>query len=198
MTRRRTDEGFTLLETMVALGIVGAVMASLLAFFVDSGAVLRRQADTQVAVHLAAGAMDYVSQLPGENVLLGRTEQAVRAQWRASAAQAHLHPTRTELAWHNPATATPSPIQTLPTTGQPIEINGDATPYERWWYIGRCWQPPTGGDCVVMPAHQRDQSVAMFRIIVAITWPSPDCPDHQCQYATAMLTEHHMQDPTWQ
>lgn len=193
----RGDEGFTLLETMIALAVVGTVMAGLALFFVNSGTALRRQSDTQTAVQLAAGAMDYVSQLPGDNVLLGRTQQAVQAQWQAPGVPAYLDPARTELAWQDPATPASASVQGLPTTPERITVNGTATKFQRWWYVGLCWEPHGGGDCVVVPSQNRAQSVAMFRIVVAIIWPSPDCANSQCQYVGAMLAERSLDDPTW-
>lgn len=199
MSRRRTaDDGFTLLETIVALGIVGTVMASLAVFFVGSETALRRQADTQVAIQLTAGAMDYVSQLPGDNVLLGRTQQAVQAQWQAPGVEAYLGPARAEPAWQDPTLPTPSSVQGLPTAPQAVTVNNEATPYQRWWYVGRCWQTRIGGDCAVVPATQRDESVEMFRIVVVITWPSPGCPGNRCQYLATMLTERGLVDPVWE
>ncbi len=192
----RPDDGFTLLETIVALGIVGTVMASLAVFFTRSATVQHRQADMQVAAQIAAGSMDYVSQLPGENVLLGRTQTAVQAQWQAPAASTYL--ARTEPAWQDPALPASAAVQGLPTTPETIRMTDDAPPYERWWYVGSCWQPPTGGDCVVVPPGLRSQHVRMYRVVVAITWPSSICTGGRCEYATTMLTEGTLEDPTWE
>jgi hypothetical protein len=38
----------------------------------------------------------------------------------------------------------------------------------------------------------------MYRVIVAITWPSPNCTAGLCQYVAAMLIESTLDDPTWQ
>jgi hypothetical protein len=38
----------------------------------------------------------------------------------------------------------------------------------------------------------------MYLVVVIITWPSPDCAAHQCQYVATMLTESTVDDPTWQ
>lgn len=201
MKRHRSgpaDQGLTLLETVVALGIVGTVMASLAVFFIRSATVQHRQADTQFAAQLAAGSMDYVSQLPGANVLLGRTQAEVEAQWQAPAASTYLDPARTELAWQDPALPESSAVQGLPTAPETIQLTGAATPYQRWWYVGHCWQTATGGDCVVVPPSQRGQRVQMYRIVVAVTWRSPDCPGHQCQHVATMLTESTLDDPTWE
>ena len=196
MSRRPTrpaDGGFTLLETMVALGIVGTVMASLSVFFVRSATVEHRQADVQVAAQLATSSMDYVSQLPAQNVLLGRTQAAVQNEPGVST---YLD-SRTELAWQDPSLPASTTVQGLPTAPEAIRLTGDSTPYQRWWYVGSCWQPATGGNCVVVPTAQRSLYAQMYRIVVAITWPSPDCAGGQCQYVASMLTEATLDDPTW-
>jgi prepilin-type N-terminal cleavage/methylation domain-containing protein len=197
VSRHRADEGFTLVETMVALGIVGTVMASLAVFFVRSSTLQHQQADTQVAVQLAAGSMDYVSQLPGSNVLLGRTQAAVQAEWQAPAASAYLAATRTEPAWQDPLLPASTAVQGLPTAPETIQLTTDSTPYQRWWYVGSCWQAKTGGDCTVVTSALRNLYVPMYRVVVVITWNSPVCSG-LCQYVAAMLTESTLDDPTWQ
>ncbi|WP_067499026.1 prepilin-type N-terminal cleavage/methylation domain-containing protein [Actinoplanes sp. TFC3] len=201
MNRRRIapgDEGFTLLETIVALGIVGAVMASLAGFFVRSEILQHQQADTQTAVQLAIDSMDYVSQLPGENLVLGRTQAAVQDEWQAPGVSTYLDPARTTLVWQDTTLPASSTVQGLPTAPETMQMSGDETPYQRWWYVGLCWQAKAGGDCTVVPSVLRSQYVAMYRVIVAITWPSPACTTGQCQYLATMLTESTLDDPTWQ
>jgi prepilin-type N-terminal cleavage/methylation domain-containing protein len=200
MKRCRADRGFTLVETMVALGIVGTVMASLSVFFVRSATVQHRQADTQVAAQLAAGSMDYVSQLPGDNVLLGRTQAAVQAEWSLlnPIAGTYLDTTRTDPAWQDPTLPVSSSVQGLPTAPETIQLTSDSVPYQRWWYVGSCWQAKTGGDCVVVSSALRSLYVPMYRVVVVITWASPACAANRCQYVAAMLTESTLDDPTWQ
>jgi prepilin-type N-terminal cleavage/methylation domain-containing protein len=197
--RDPADSGFTLLEMTVALGLIGVVMASTIVFFVQSGTASRKQADTQVAAQYAAGAMEDAGLLTGENVLLNRTEAAVRNQWRVPGVEEYLDPARTELAWQNPATPAPASFdRTLSTGEETITAVGETTKFKRWWYVGLCWQPRGGGDCVVVPAAQRAQQVAMFRIIVAIVWPSSDCPSNRCHYVATMLTERTLDDPVYE
>jgi prepilin-type N-terminal cleavage/methylation domain-containing protein len=193
----RADDGFTLLEVMVALAIVGAVMASLSVFFVRSATVQHRQADMQVAAQLAASSMDYLSQLPAQNVLLGRTQAAVQAEQQVSGVSTYLDPTRTAQAWQDPTLPASTTVQGLPTAPEAIQLTGDATAYQRWWYVGSCWQAVTGGNCVVVAAAVRSQYVQMYRVVVAITWTSPDCTGGQCSYVATMLTESTLDDPTW-
>jgi prepilin-type N-terminal cleavage/methylation domain-containing protein len=198
VNRRRADEGFTLIETMVALGIVGTVMASLAVFFVRSATTQQWQAETQVAAQLAAGSMDYASQLPGPNVLLGRTQAAVQNEWQAPAASTYLDPARTQQAWQDPSLPATSVVQGLSAAPETIQLTSDSVPYRRWWYVGSCWQAKTGGDCTVVSIPLQSLYVPMFRLVVVITWNSPDCTSSQCQYVAAMLTESTLDDPTWQ
>jgi prepilin-type N-terminal cleavage/methylation domain-containing protein len=195
---RRADGGFTLVETIVALGIVGTVMTSLAVFFVRSATTQHRQADLQVAVQLAAGSMDYVSQLPGVNVLLGRTQAAVQSEWQAPAASTYLDPARTQAAWQDPSLPASTAVQGLATAPETIQLTTDSTPYQRWWYVGSCWQATTGGDCTVVAAALQSLYVPMYRVVVVITWNSPACTGSLCQYVATMLTESTLDDPTWQ
>jgi prepilin-type N-terminal cleavage/methylation domain-containing protein len=200
MNRRCPDGGFTLVETIVALGIVGTVMASLAVFFVRSSTTQHRQADTQVAAELAAGAMDYASQLPGDNILLGRTQSGVQAEWSllSPIASTYLDTTRTQQAWQDPSLPASSAVQGLPTSPETVQLTTDSTPYQRWWYVGLCWQPTSGGNCSVVSLALQSVYVQMYRVVVVITWNAPDCGSTKCQYVATMLTESTLDDPTWQ
>jgi len=197
VSRRRTDGGFTLVETIVALGIVGTVMAALAGFFVRSSTTQHHQADTQVAAQLAAGSMDYVSQLPGDNVLLGRTQAGVQGEWQAPAAAGYLNGASTQPAWQDPSLPASPAVQGLPTAPETIQLTSDSTPYQRWWYVGLCWQRTTGGDCTVVSTVLQAGYVPMYRVVVVITWNAPDCGTGKCQYVASMLTESTLDDPTW-
>jgi prepilin-type N-terminal cleavage/methylation domain-containing protein len=194
VSRRRADEGFTLVETMVALGIVGVVMASLAMFFVRSATIQHRQADLQVAAQLAAGSMDYVSELPGDNVLLGRTQAGVQNEWQAPAASTYL--SSIQPAWQDPSLPVSATVQGLPTAPETIQLTSDSTPFQRWWYVGSCWQATGGGTCLAASSVLRN--VPMYRVVVVITWNAPDCGTSKCQFVSTMLTESTLDDPTWQ
>jgi prepilin-type N-terminal cleavage/methylation domain-containing protein len=191
------DRGSTLLELVVTLSIVGVVMTSLTALYVHSTAVQRKQSDMQVAAQFAVAAMERVSLLPGSTLLVGRSQQAVVNQWRAVGVDAFVNQTTTQLAWQAPGTSAPPGVEGLPTTAEAIKVNGTPTKYQRHWYVGLCWQPRTGGDCVVVPAAQQATRVPMYRVVVAITWRSKDCGGDTCQYVSAMLTERQLEDPTF-
>ena len=54
------DAGFSLIEVVVSIGVIGVVMASLGTFYVSSQAITRAQATRQVAVQLANDGMERV------------------------------------------------------------------------------------------------------------------------------------------
>ena len=197
MTRRPLlkDDGFTLLEALVSLGLLTVVLAAVSLYFLSASATNRRQADTQTATQLAISAMERTSLLPGAAVLSGRSETAVRTQHHAPGVDTYLAPTLTEPAWQTPADE-PTTLS-LPTTPEPVTIGGTPSKYHRSFYVGTCWRPLTGGDCVVVPASDRPAHQLMYRVVVAITWPSRDCTGGTCSYVTALLHAPTTADPTF-
>ncbi|GAA0814006.1 prepilin-type N-terminal cleavage/methylation domain-containing protein [Spirilliplanes yamanashiensis] len=202
MTRRLAperdgDAGVTLLEVVVALAVIAAALASLLAFFVRAVETTRVHTDRQAATRYAVVAMERVSLLPGTAVLVNRPHAAVQAQWsrsRPPQVDALLAATRTEMAW----SAQTAAVEGLPTAPERVTDGGAPTKFTRHWYVGRCWQQPTGGDCVVVPAAQRPARVAMFRVVVAVQWASADCDGGQCFHVESMLANVDRTDPAFE
>jgi prepilin-type N-terminal cleavage/methylation domain-containing protein len=192
---RRRDDGFTLVETVVALGLIGVVMAALVSFFVQSTAVRRKQADMQGAAQAAMAAMERVSLLTGRSVLQGRSDAAVAAQWAAPApgVGAYLDPAKTDRAWDESG----APEAALPTVPQPVTVGGQPSRYRQSFYVGRCWQPLRAGECVVVPEADRAARIPMYRVVVAVTWNSKDCAASLCSYVTAVLIGANAADPTF-
>jgi prepilin-type N-terminal cleavage/methylation domain-containing protein len=62
--RRADDSGFTLVEVLVSLGIIGLVMSSLGFFIIRSMTVTSQQGDRQTAAQLAADGMERVREVP--------------------------------------------------------------------------------------------------------------------------------------
>ncbi len=188
--RRRGDDGFTMIETLVSLAVITLVMAGLSLFHLQSSTATRRNSDLQLATQAAVSALEEVAQLPGGALLQGRREHDVQLQRRVPAAAALLDPAVTRLAWQEDADGQPA----LPLT-EPVEVARARTKFQRYLYVGLCWQPRGRGECVVVPEEQQAASVPMYRVVVAVTWPSKDCADGQCAAVLATLVERETSDP---
>lgn len=195
MSRRR-DDGYTLVEMLVSIGVIGVVMAGLGLFFLQTTAAGRKQADAQTAAQLTMAAMEQVSLLDGAALVQGRAQADVQAQWRAPGVEAYLAAGETELVWSDAPPAAGAPV--LPTAPEPVLIAGAASKFSRSWYVGVCWQPRRAGECVVAPASERPGRVPMYRVVIAVTWRSKDCAADLCSYTTATLVGADQQDPTFQ
>ncbi len=189
---QRGDAGFTLIETLVSLAIIGSVMATLSAFFIRGTSTNRWQGDMQAAVRVATDAMEEVRLLEGAALVAGRSQSAVAAQWRAPGVAPYLDPTKTLQVWDDPPV---QPAPTLPTAPQRVSVGGTDTVFEQSWYVGQCWKQANGDDCVVVPVAARDGLVALYRVVVAITWRSDACPAHLCSFVTAGLLNARTTDP---
>ena len=69
---RTGDGGFTLLEVVISVVLVGIMMTALVSFFVSTTAILNQQRDRQVAVQLADSVMEGV-RAKGLTIVTGRT-----------------------------------------------------------------------------------------------------------------------------
>jgi type II secretory pathway pseudopilin PulG len=197
MTRDGTDDGYTLLESLMSISIITTLLAGMTLFFVQVSAVNRNQADAQAATQLAVSSTERVSLLPGRSVLTGRTQAAVLAQTWVPGVSAYLSAGLTELTWQDPSVTDAATALSLPTAAETVAIAGVPSKFSRQWYVGQCWRPVAGGDCVVVPAAQRASRIAMYRVVVAITWPSKDCNSSVCSYVVAMLRSTDTTDPTF-
>jgi hypothetical protein len=121
----------------------------------------------------------------------------VQAQTRVPGVAAYLDPAMTQPAWQLPGAIDPATSLSLPTSAEVVRIGGTTTKFRRSFYVGTCWRSVAGGDCVVVPLVQQTTSIPMFRVIVAITWPSTDCSGGTCSYVAAMLLGADTTDPTF-
>src|SRR5690349_11299915 len=96
-----SDEGFTLVETLVSLALITIVMTAITPFFTGwlrTNGVVR---DRQVAIQLAGDAMERVRALDPAGLLDGRSRVAVLGQWSQAPQEAvrALYSTAMLCAW---------------------------------------------------------------------------------------------------
>jgi prepilin-type N-terminal cleavage/methylation domain-containing protein len=188
----RRDDGFTLAEIVVALGIAAVVLAGVTPFIVSCVARLNVDRQRQAAVRLAADAVERARAVDGAAVLAGRGNSSSAAQWAAAPAEARPYLDRLQRAWDPdpslPANSGAAAI--VPTSGRPVTLNG--VTYQQNWYLGWCRQQGGPGAAertcesptLPDPAPGR-VDVPMIVLVVAVTWPDRQCTGGRCAYVTS-------------
>jgi prepilin-type N-terminal cleavage/methylation domain-containing protein len=198
MPRRSADEdGFTLLEVLVAMAVIGTVMAGVAPFLVRSLAVVNQQRSTQVAVQVANDALERVHALDPESLTSGRSAQAAKLQLTAAPPKviktlgidgldiANFAPADPML----PDTSTDGLSAPLPTVAMPVTTNG--TTFQRQWFIIKCSQVKVTvtaldvGSCLPLvqsPVAQVATGPVFFKVVVSVTWPDKFCDGGTCTY----------------
>jgi prepilin-type N-terminal cleavage/methylation domain-containing protein len=184
------DAGFTLVEVLVAIMLVGMVMTALTAFFVSTVSVVSQQGGTQIAAQLADDGVERVHAIRGSAVANGRDKTSSDSQWASPVPRVAPYLADMQETWDAAATFPAGASAPLPTTARPITVNGIS--YGQNWYVGKCWQPPAGGDC---GATATSGYVEFFRVVVAVTWSARQCGSSACSYVTSTVVSNAASDP---
>jgi prepilin-type N-terminal cleavage/methylation domain-containing protein len=185
------DSGFTLVEVVMSIAVIGIVMSALTTFFVQTLASISLQGDRQTAVQLATGAAEKVRLLNAASLTAGRGSAAVTSQWQTNLPAG----VATQLAgmqplWDPDAPASAGAHAALPTTPSPITVNNIV--YQRSWYIGSCWKPPTGATC---GAFASSSYLQMLRVVIAVTWSGQACTNQICTFLETTLISSNPDNP---
>ena len=182
---RRSDEGFTMAEVLVAIAVISVVMLSLSAFFVNSIRIDNESGDRQSAIQAADDAMERVRALAPGAVRTGRDLVSSTQQWSAPIAAVVnlLDPTDLTMDYDRDAAPGAGLTAALPTTYRTLVLNGIA--FRQYWYLGTCERPSTGGACVAVSP--TSVSTRFLRVIVGVTWPGRSCRGSICAYVTSSL-----------
>jgi type II secretory pathway pseudopilin PulG len=191
---RVADEGSSLVEATVALAVIAVVMASSAPFFVQSIVSVAASRDRQAAVRLADEAMERARAIKSSAVLSGRGRLRSTAQWAAAPAAAQALLAGLTLDW-DPDVLLPAnagDAAPLPTSPRAFMVN--RVPYALTFYVGRCRQQG-GSGTAERPCERSDladpaplrQDVAMFEVVITVTWPHNSCASRSCIYVTSML-----------
>ncbi|WP_033341366.1 putative Ig domain-containing protein [Catenuloplanes japonicus] len=196
--RRRTgpsapapDAGFTLVETIVAIGIIGLVMSALGTFFVQSMRASGKQTGTQAAAQMAGDAMERVRSLAGQQLALKRDQNSSLTQWQNPVPGVAPWLAGMTMAYDSTAAVGSGPTAQLPTTPMTVTLGG--VDYRQSFYLGRCWQNlPAGGTCTTASG-----AYGFFRVVVAVNWNDSVCDKTGgvCSYVTATLVSNAEQEP---
>jgi type II secretory pathway pseudopilin PulG len=157
------DDGFSLIEVVVALGLVLAVMATTAGFFVTSLKQSNGQTQAQQAAVLADQQLDYTRSVAGASLLSGRTQAAVQAVIAGAPVGVDLSQDVTATGnWDTsnpPATTASVPITMHPSVG--------GTTYTVTTLIDRCYlSAASSTDCKA----QVTSFGWVYRITVDVTY----------------------------
>jgi len=185
---RRSDRaaGFTLVEVIVSIALIGILMTALTTFFVSTVVTTDAQGSRQTAIRVADDAMEKVRSLKRDTLISGRGQGAVDSQWRTTTAAIGSHLGNMAPAYDD--RTPPLPAATLTTSALTSRVNG--VDYQQHWFVGRCWQVVGGGDCAI-----RD-GVPFLKVVVAVTWPERNCPG-DCTFVTATLISSAVDEPVF-
>ena len=193
MVSRRSDEGTTLVEVLVALAVISTVMAALGTFFVNSYLTVNQQRGQQGAAELANAAMEQIRALKGSSLMTGRGQIKSTNQWNAAPAAVQPYLDVTKLTWDPLITDPASTLgddAAVPTATQAMTV--EKTTYARTIYVGACdIYIGTSTDCVdpattAAPADPTED-LLFFRVVVLVTWPAQNCPAGSCSFVASTL-----------
>lgn len=193
---RAGEQGFTLVEVVIALGLLSSLLATVGVLFVGgvkNGAQLQRR---QAAVSIAQQALEAaraVSATPDQSgctkLLQGRRQASVDPQW--SSAPSWITSGTDEA--YSPslcAGATVLPLQGLPagigTVTDPVVLAGQQ--YTVQTYIGTCVLTATRDNCL-RSASVPGGSPTVYRIVARVTWSGSGCRIALCEYSASTLVD---------
>ncbi|RSM51801.1 hypothetical protein DMB66_40935 [Actinoplanes sp. ATCC 53533] len=183
------DSGSSLVEVMVAIALIGTVMAAAAPFLVKSLAVSNQQRGAQVAIQIANDALERVRALAPLSLLTGRGRTAVEAQWNQARLTAPdtlvAHLDDMQAAWDTNVANASGRDAPLPTEPHGIAVNG--SDFAQHWYVGLCWQAKAVSGHPLGDCGPTSGPVPFFRVLVAVTWQQQECPANGCVYVASTL-----------
>jgi prepilin-type N-terminal cleavage/methylation domain-containing protein len=200
---RRPDDGFSLVEVVIAVVLLSSLMAALAVLFVGGvkhmGALQRRQVAVQVAAQ-ALEAVRAVSAIPGQGgcvkLLQGRGQMAADAQW-ADAPTGFTGITDEVWTSNLCSGAIIVPWQGVPaatgTVTDPVVVGGQS--YTVQTYIGTCVLSAGRSSCL-RSADVPAGGPTMYRVLVQVDWTGAGCRPGTCSYTASTLIDTSA-DPTF-
>lgn len=190
------DEGFSVLEMVVALAVLTVTMIASAPFFVNSLTNVNRQRTRQAAIQLAETAMEQVRGLKGSALLTGRSASATQSQFSAAPAAVTSYLATMQVAGDPMITDTTSTVGAdapIPTSAQMVTVEG--TTYTQNIYVGKCEVYLTGTTECIYPKGSSAPTdstkiLQFFRVVVLENWSDASaCKDTNgtCAYVATTL-----------
>lgn len=205
-----SDEGFTLIEVIVALSLLLFIMSSSVVFFVRSLQTSALQGQRSAATALGTQQLELARNVTPTDLLCGRTQTNVNAQWTAGLAStspalvAELGSTATFQDWSGKNFACgvaswPAGTEALPTALQTVTIGKTAFSYRI--FVGDCWVVGTTCSAGVGSSYTGVNATKyVYRIIVAVQWTATSglscSTGRTCYFINETLRDWHA-DPTY-
>ncbi|WP_436527278.1 putative Ig domain-containing protein [Actinoplanes sp. HUAS TT8] len=194
------DEGFSLVEILVALAIISTTLLASTPFFIASLNNVNAQRGRQAAIEVANTAIEQVRGLQGSALLSGRNKKATQAQFDAAptSVQSYLATMAVEAdATISDETTALGADAAIPTSPQSLSVEGVTVTQNI--YVGACeiyLTKTSTGECVY-PLADADKPadstkiLRFFRAVVLETWPDKACNTSSglrvCEYITSTL-----------
>ncbi len=193
------DGGFSLIETVVSMALIGIVMTAATTFFVNilqSSSYMRGK---QAAVQLADAAMEQARAFQVKALTGGRDKASSDNQWAAGLTNPTIAPylNETQEVYDSSAAtnaglscsliSTPTAPACLPTNSVTSTINNLA--YSSNTYLGSCIRLSGSTACSKgsLGSITNPDDVGFYRVIVSVTWYGKTCPNRTCTFVTAEL-----------
>ena len=172
---KRHDDGFTLIETLVSLAVIGIVAASCAVFLIGTNRISSHASVRDTAAQIAIGGMERARGMRGAALLAGRAEcDGTHPCDAPVSATVSVYLGSLPERWDAAATGTPA--LPLPSSPEIVELNG--LRYSRYYYLARCWQTAASDGsassrpCTVTAAGSAHPA-EYVRLVIAVTWPGP-------------------------
>lgn len=193
------DEGFTIVELIVALAVLSVAMASLGVFFVNGTAAVSQQRDERQASQVAATALEQIRALEGRALLVGRGKDTTTAQWKfgleTSEFKSRLKPylDSMKMEWSTSAADSSGAEAAIPTATKSLQAGGIT--FDQTIFVGGCEVYTSFTDSCVNPdtatKKPADTTTILryFRVVVLETWPHKSCTSTggRCGYIASTL-----------
>ncbi|WIN00384.1 Ig domain-containing protein [Actinoplanes oblitus] len=171
---------------VVSAAVMGIVLMGLSTFFVRAMSTTHVEGQQQVGVRLVADAMGALRAPEVAALLADRAPCASACPAPVAKAVPLLAGVKRWDAAAPPTSITTvafptAPAFPVPPSSSAITVNG--VTYQRYLYLGKCWEQSGGGACT----DDDTQPIAMVRAVVGVSWPSHVCDEGTCSVASSTL-----------